>query len=300
MRTTRAVAGSGTGRTGVLLLLVCLWVGWLPYCLVRGFALPQGPGRLSRCSRWPLRPLPLPSRPFQPLSFVGASLVAGSDKVEGTSGEDGRAVGGDTVRGAAGGQRQGLGEGIRSLELMLLLDRIDVKLEKTNDLVKAEVGAAEARMGTRVDDAVRSLRAEVGASEARTGTRVDDAVSSLRAEVGASEARMGTRVDDAVGAAEARMEMKMESLGTKIGVAEERMGMRMDALDTRMGTRMDALDTRMEAGEAQFKGMMVKQDEFTKTIVKVQAVGTALVLIGGTLGTLVTNGAQLKAFWDSL
>jgi len=157
---------------------------------------------------------------------------------------------------------------------MLLLDRIDIKLEKTNDLVKAEVGAAEARMGTRVDDAVRSLRAEVGT-------------------------------------AEARMEMKMESLGTKIGVAEERMGTRMDALETKMGTRMDALetkmgmrmdalDTRMEAAEAQFKGMMVKQDEFTKTIVKAQAVGTALVLIGGTLGTLITNGAQLKAFWDSL
>lgn len=72
--------------------------GVFPYCLVRGFALPQGPGRLSRCSRWPLRPLSLPNRPFQPLSFVGASLVAGSDKVEGTSGEDGRAVGGDTVR----------------------------------------------------------------------------------------------------------------------------------------------------------------------------------------------------------
>ena len=146
---------------------------------------------------------------------------------------------------------------------MLLLDRIDIKLEKTNDLVKAEVGAAEARMGTRVDDAVRSLRAEVGT-------------------------------------AEARMEMKMESLGTKIGVAEERMGTRMDALETKMGMRMDALDTRMEAAEAQFKGMMVKQDEFTKTIVKAQAVGTALVLIGGTLGTLITNGAQLKAFWDSL
>jgi hypothetical protein len=60
--------------------------GWLSYCLVRGFALPQGPGRLSRCSRWPLRPLPLPSRPFQPLSFVGASLVAGSGKVEGPAG----------------------------------------------------------------------------------------------------------------------------------------------------------------------------------------------------------------------
>jgi len=97
MRTTRTVAGSGTGRTGILLLLVCLWVGWLPYCLVRGFALPQGPGRLSRCRRWPLGPLPLPSR-FQPFPCMGASLLAASGKVEGTSGEDGRAVGGDTVR----------------------------------------------------------------------------------------------------------------------------------------------------------------------------------------------------------
>jgi len=120
---------------------------------------------------------------------------------------------------------------------MLLLDRIDIKLEKTNDLVKAEVGAAEARMGTRVDDVVRSLRAEVGA-------------------------------------AEARMEMKMESLGA------------------RMEMKMESLGTKVEAAETQIKDMMVKQDDFTKTIVKVQAVGTAVVLIGGTLGTLITNGAQ--------
>jgi hypothetical protein len=72
-------------------------------------------------------------------------------------------------------------------ELLLLLDRIDVKLEKTNDLVKAEVGAAEARMGTRVDDAV-----------------------------GAAEARMEMKMES-LGA---RMEMKMESLGTKMEAAE--------------------------------------------------------------------------------
>ncbi|TFJ80841.1 hypothetical protein NSK_007841 [Nannochloropsis salina CCMP1776] len=89
-------------------------------------------------------------------------------------------AGSDTPIHAAGG-------GGGAEELLLLLDRIDVKLEKTNDLVKAEVGAAEARMGTRVDDAV-----------------------------GAAEARMEMKMES-LGA---RMEMKMESLGTKMEAAE--------------------------------------------------------------------------------
>jgi fatty acid desaturase len=42
-RLTTAMAGAGTSRTGVLLLLLWLWMGWLLCCLVSGFALPQDP-----------------------------------------------------------------------------------------------------------------------------------------------------------------------------------------------------------------------------------------------------------------
>ena len=60
------------------------------------FRLASGPWTTESLQPLATRPLPLPSR-FKPFPCMGASLVAGSGKVEGTSGENGRTVGGDTV-----------------------------------------------------------------------------------------------------------------------------------------------------------------------------------------------------------
>ncbi len=64
--------------------------------------------------------------------------------------------------------------------------------------------------------------------------------------------------------------------------------------------RLDAVETSVKELAAKQDKLAGKQEETGKTVVWAQAVGSAVVLLGGALGALLSNVPQIKALWESL
>ena len=95
----------------------------------------------------------------------------------------------------------------------------------------------------------------------------------------------------------------------------DRMDSRFDRMDARMDARIEkstnelkgyvdlkvgALDGKVGALGTGVKELAAKQEETGKAVVRAEALGAALALMGGAFGAFLSNAPQIKAFWSSV
>jgi hypothetical protein len=169
--------------------------------------------------------------------------------------------------------------GVKSLEMLLLVGHVDARLDRM-----------DARMDTRIEKWTREVNSSVDQKVDTLAGKQEETRMAVGALAGKQEE---TRL--AVGA----LEGKVGALEGKVGALEGKMG----TLEGKMGTlegKMGTLAAKMGTIEESVKGLATKQEEMGKTVVRAQAVGSAVVLLGGVLGAVLAQAPLGKKVLGSL
>ena len=129
----------------------------------------------------------------------------------------------------------------------------------------------------------------------RLDRQTDDLKNYVKEYVGAVEGKLETKL----GAVETNLETKLGAVETKLGALESNQ----IKLDTRVGAlevTLGAVQTNLSTLSVKVDALETKTEKSSETIIRGQAVLTALVLLSGVLGSILQNSPLVKGFWDSL
>ncbi len=124
---------------------------------------------------------------------------------------------------------------------------------------------------------VGHVDARLDRMDARTDTRIEKWAREVNSSVGQ---KVGTLVG------------KQEETRLAVGALDAKMG----ALEGKIGT----LDAKMGMLEGRMGALEGKQEEIGKTVVRAQAVGSAVVLLGGVLAAVLAQAPIVKNVLASL
>jgi chromosome segregation ATPase len=162
-------------------------------------------------------------------------------------------------------------QGIRSVELLLLLGQIDARIAGSTRDVKEFVGVKVDALESSVKDLAAKQETMAGKQETMEAS-VKDLAASVK-DLAAKQETMAGKQETMAGKQET-MEASVKDLAASV----------------------KGLAAKQETMAAKQETMAVSQEKTDKTVLKAQGVGTALVLLCG----LLANIARVRAFWDGL
>lgn len=113
------------------------------------------------------------------------------------------------------------------------------------------------------------------------------------------DAHMDARIEKSTNELKGYVDLKVGALGTgvkDIVAKQDKLAEKQEE----MGKAVGALDGKVDALGMGVKDIAAKEEETSKAVVRAEALGAALALMGGALGAFLSNAPQIKAFWSSV